>query len=31
MNPNHFLAVAISYLLTHRPRWPAAAAVARRS
>src|SRR5262249_39272811 len=23
MNPNHFLAVAIRYLLTHRPRWPA--------
>ena len=21
MNPNHFLAVAIDYLLTHRPRW----------
>ena len=21
MNPNHFLAVAIRYLLTHRPRW----------
>ena len=21
MNPNHYLAVAISYLLTHRPRW----------
>jgi len=21
MNPNHFLAVAIQYLLTHRPRW----------
>jgi len=29
MNPNHFLAVAISYLLTHRPRWPAAAAVGK--
>ncbi|MCW4466697.1 phosphoglucomutase (alpha-D-glucose-1,6-bisphosphate-dependent) [Glutamicibacter sp. MNS18] len=23
MNPNHFLAVAIDYLLTHRPQWPA--------
>jgi phosphoglucomutase len=23
MNPNHYLAVAILYLLTHRPRWPA--------
>jgi len=23
MNPNHFLAVAIGYLLTHRPKWPA--------
>ena len=23
MNPNHFLAVAIRYLLTHRPDWPA--------
>jgi len=22
MNPNHFLAVAIRYLLTHRPQWP---------
>ena len=21
MNPNHYLAVAIQYLLTHRPRW----------
>ena len=29
MNPNHFLAVAISYLLTHRPRWRAAAAVGK--
>src|SRR4029434_10665429 len=25
MNPNHYLAVAIRYLLTHRPRWPARA------
>ena len=23
MNPNHYLAVAIGYLLTHRPLWPA--------
>jgi phosphoglucomutase len=23
MNPNHYLAVAIEYLLTHRPRWAA--------
>jgi phosphoglucomutase len=22
MNPNHYLSVAIGYLLTHRPRWP---------
>ena len=22
MNPNHYLAVAIRYLLTHRPQWP---------
>jgi phosphoglucomutase len=29
MNPNHFLAVAIRYLLTHRPRWPAQAAVGK--
>src|SRR6266481_4738479 len=29
MNPNHFLAVAIHYLLTHRPRWPAHAAVGK--
>jgi phosphoglucomutase len=29
MNPNHFLAVAIEYLLTHRPGWPAAAAVGK--
>ncbi|OMG31393.1 alpha-D-glucose phosphate-specific phosphoglucomutase, partial [Actinomyces naeslundii] len=27
MNPNHFLAVAIEYLFTHRPGWPADAAV----
>jgi phosphoglucomutase len=29
MNPNHYLAVAIRYLLTHRPLWPAAAAVGK--
>jgi phosphoglucomutase len=29
MNPNHYLAVAISYLLTHRPRWPAHAAIGK--
>jgi phosphoglucomutase len=29
MNPNHYLAVAIRYLLTHRPHWPAAAAVGK--
>src|SRR5215469_4091925 len=27
MNPNHYLAVAIRYLLTHRPRWRPGAAV----
>jgi phosphoglucomutase len=29
MNPNHYLAVAIRYLLTHRPHWPATAAVGK--
>jgi phosphoglucomutase len=29
MNPNHYLAVAIRYLLTHRPRWQAPAAVGK--
>jgi len=29
MNPNHYLAVAIGYLLTHRPRWSANAAVGK--
>ena len=29
MNPNHYLAVAIRYLLTHRPEWPAQAAVGK--
>lgn len=29
MNPNHFLAVAIDYLLTHRSRWPDHATVGK--
>ena len=29
MNPNHYLAVAIRYLLTHRAHWPAQAAVGK--
>jgi phosphoglucomutase len=29
MNPNHFLAVAIHYLLTHRPQWSAGAAIGK--
>src|SRR5215472_5120818 len=29
MNPNHYLAVAIGYLLTHRPHWPADAAIGK--
>jgi phosphoglucomutase len=29
MNPNHFLAVCIDYLLTHRPRWPSHALVGK--
>ena len=29
MNPNQFLAVAIRYLLTHRPDWPKRAAVGK--
>jgi phosphoglucomutase len=29
MNPNHYLAVAIRYLLTHRPAWPSQAAVGK--
>jgi phosphoglucomutase len=29
MNPNHYLAVAIRYLLTHRPHWPAQALVGK--
>jgi phosphoglucomutase len=29
MNPNHYLAVAIHYLLKHRPEWPAKVAVGK--
>ncbi|MET0682627.1 MAG: phosphoglucomutase (alpha-D-glucose-1,6-bisphosphate-dependent) [Casimicrobiaceae bacterium] len=29
LNPNHYLAVAIRYLLTHRPEWPGAAAIGK--
>ncbi len=29
MNPNHYLAVAIGYLLTHRPQWPVGAAIGK--
>ncbi|WP_433236953.1 phosphoglucomutase (alpha-D-glucose-1,6-bisphosphate-dependent) [Streptosporangium sp. CA-135522] len=29
MNPNHYLAVAISYLYSHRPDWPADAGVGK--
>jgi phosphoglucomutase len=29
MNPNHYLSVAIHYLLMHRPDWPAEAAVGK--
>ncbi len=29
MNPNHYLAVAIHYLLTHRPQWSREAAVGK--
>ena len=29
LNPNHYLAVAIGYLLTHRPFWPLNAAVGK--
>jgi len=29
LNPNHYLAVAINYLLTHRPQWPTSAAVGK--
>jgi phosphoglucomutase len=29
MNPNHYLAVAIDYLLQHRPRWPTSAGIGK--
>jgi len=29
MNPNHYLAVAIQYLYSHRPDWPADAAIGK--
>jgi phosphoglucomutase len=29
MNPNHYLAVAINYLLTHRPQWPTKSAIGK--
>jgi phosphoglucomutase len=29
MNPNHYLAVAIHYLLAHRPMWPQSAAIGK--
>ena len=29
MNPNHYLSVAIRYLLAHRPEWPVQAAVGK--
>ncbi len=29
LNPNHYLAVAIDYLLTHRPQWSGSAAVGK--
>jgi phosphoglucomutase len=29
LHPNHYLAVAIRYLLTHRPHWPAQAVVGK--
>jgi phosphoglucomutase len=29
MSPNHYLAVAIRYLLTHRPQWPASAGIGK--
>ncbi|HEY7055606.1 MAG TPA: phosphoglucomutase (alpha-D-glucose-1,6-bisphosphate-dependent) [Vicinamibacterales bacterium] len=29
MNPNHYLAVAIRYLLTHRPQWKNSAAIGK--
>ena len=29
LNPNHYLAVAISYLFTHRPAWPRSAGIGK--
>jgi phosphoglucomutase len=29
LNPNHYLAVAIQYLLTHRPHWPSTAKIGK--
>jgi phosphoglucomutase len=29
MNPNHYLAVAIDYLCTHRPQWPRTVAIGK--
>ena len=29
LNPNHYLAVAVNYLFTHRPDWPASAAIGK--
>ncbi|HEY4219337.1 MAG TPA: phosphoglucomutase (alpha-D-glucose-1,6-bisphosphate-dependent) [Gemmatimonadaceae bacterium] len=29
LNPNHYLAVAIQYLFTHRPEWPSSAGVGK--
>jgi phosphoglucomutase len=29
LNPNHYLAVAIQYLFTHRPNWPTSAAIGK--
>ncbi len=29
MNPNHYLAVAIEYLYSHRPEWPAGAGIGK--
>ena len=29
LNPNHYLAAAIEYLIAHRPQWPAAAAIGK--
>jgi len=29
LNPNHYLSVAIAYLYTHRPGWPASAAIGK--